>query len=74
MFSAAAILSKMKYNRTSFSASVFRAVENRRPLIRAANTGISCFIDSSGRLSGLVKDKDEAVFVRGYSVREISLE
>jgi apolipoprotein N-acyltransferase len=32
------------------SMSVVRAVENRRPLIRAANTGISAIIDSRGRI------------------------
>jgi apolipoprotein N-acyltransferase len=26
-----------------------RAIENRRPVIRAASTGISCFIDSKGQ-------------------------
>jgi apolipoprotein N-acyltransferase len=33
-----------------FSMAVFRAVENRKPVLRAANTGISGFIDSNGKI------------------------
>ena len=33
-----------------FAMGVFRAVENGRPLIRAANTGISGAVDASGRV------------------------
>ena len=33
------------------SMVVFRAVENRLPIVRAANTGISAVIDSAGQLS-----------------------
>jgi apolipoprotein N-acyltransferase len=30
--------------------AVFRTVENRVPLIRSTNTGVSCFIDANGRI------------------------
>ncbi|MEK6529176.1 MAG: nitrilase-related carbon-nitrogen hydrolase, partial [Nitrospirota bacterium] len=33
-----------------FSMAVFRAVENRAPVVRAASTGISGFIDAKGRI------------------------
>ena len=42
------------------SMAVFRAVENRRPLIRAANTGFSALINSKGKIierSGLFKEQ-----------------
>ena len=45
-------------------ANVFRAVENRRPLLRSTNTGISAWIDSLGKIrfeTGLNK-QESSVF------------
>jgi apolipoprotein N-acyltransferase len=56
------------YGRTSapyqhFALAAFRAVENRRPLVRAANTGISGFVDASGRPYGTTRIFEDALTV-----------
>ena len=56
------------FDRTSaayqhFSMAVFRAVENRRTLARAANTGISGFIAPSGRILSTTGLFEEAALV-----------
>lgn len=43
------------------SMAVFRSVENRVPLVRAANTGISAIIDSKGHFQGMTGLFQEAV-------------
>lgn len=54
-------------------SSVFRAVENRTNVVRAANTGVSCFIDQTGRITGEVESGGRAIFVEGYKIGEITL-
>ena len=54
--------------------AVFRAVENRRPLVRCANTGVTCSIDRHGRVdrtgrSGIWIEP----FTRGFVAREIAV-
>lgn len=49
-----------------FSKAVFRAIENRKPLIRVANSGISGFIDSKGRVISKTK-----LFERVYLVEAV---
>jgi apolipoprotein N-acyltransferase len=46
-----------------FSMTVFRAVENRRALVRSANTGISGFIDPAGRVLASTPLLQEAALV-----------
>jgi apolipoprotein N-acyltransferase len=47
-----------------FSMTVLRAVENRRSLARAANTGISGFVDPAGRILASTALLEEAAVVR----------
>jgi apolipoprotein N-acyltransferase len=53
--------------------TVFRSVENRLPIARATNTGISCFIDQFGRVTGWVENQGKKIFVKGISTQEITL-
>ena len=53
--------------------NVFRAVENRVAIARAANTGISGFIDPSGKILGTVKDGNRDIFVKGYLTMDIPI-
>lgn len=48
--------------------AVFRAVENRRPLVRAANTGISGFIRTTGKITG-----KSDIFKRDLLTAEVAL-
>jgi apolipoprotein N-acyltransferase len=56
------------------SMSVFRAVENRFFIVRCANTGISCIIDSQGRIVSRLQNNDgQDLFVRGILTGSVIL-
>lgn len=45
--------------------AVFRCIETRRPMARAANTGVTCFIDRFGRITQQVRDDTGNQFTEG---------
>ena len=54
-----------------FSMTVFRAVENRRALVRSANTGISGFIDPAGRVLASTSLLQDAALVQSVPFMKI---
>ncbi len=54
-------------------ASVFRAIENRVPVIRSTNTGLSCFISAEGRVTSSVKKDGQEIMVSGQQTQNIVL-
>lgn len=53
-------------SRQHLAQSVFRAVENRVPLLRAANTGASAWIDSKGRIRKMLSNEDGELRSAGF--------
>jgi apolipoprotein N-acyltransferase len=51
-----------------FSMAIFRAVENRRSIIRSANTGISGFIDPLGRVVASTQLFTDAIMTRSVPI------
>ncbi len=49
-----------------FNMAVFRAVENRKPVIRVANTGISGFISSNGEVMAKTELFEQKVLTRDF--------
>lgn len=52
-------------------ASVFRAVENRRSVIRAANNGLSCYISPKGTIEEKISADNGNIHKAGFRIFEI---
>jgi len=53
--------------------AIFRCVETRRPMIRAANTGVTCFINQFGRVTQMLRDETGSTFTEGVLAGEIKV-
>ncbi|MEY2490138.1 MAG: apolipoprotein N-acyltransferase [Verrucomicrobiota bacterium] len=53
--------------------AVFRCVETRLPMVRAANTGVTCFVNEFGRITQMLMDEHGSQFTEGVLTGEISI-
>jgi apolipoprotein N-acyltransferase len=60
-------------SRQHLANAVFRCVENRRPMVRAANTGITCFVNESGRVTEMLRNDQGSVFEEGTLIGDVSI-
>ena len=52
-------------SRQHLANAIFRCVENRRPMVRAANTGVTCFVNEFGRVTQVLQDDTGNTFTEG---------
>ncbi|HEX3890425.1 MAG TPA: apolipoprotein N-acyltransferase [Verrucomicrobiae bacterium] len=55
------------------AAGIFRAVENGVPLVRCCNNGVTCWIDSNGRVREVFKDDSGGIYGAGAMTIELPL-
>ena len=53
--------------------AVFRCVETRLPMVRAANTGVTCFVNEFGRITQRLVDDTGSQFTEGVLISEVAI-
>ena len=53
--------------------AIFRCVETRRPMVRAANTGVTCFVSEFGRVTQKLQDDTGSTFTEGVLTGDIKI-
>jgi apolipoprotein N-acyltransferase len=53
--------------------AIFRCVETRRPMVRAANTGVTCFVNEFGRLTQILRNDTGSTFTDGVLTGEVNV-
>jgi apolipoprotein N-acyltransferase len=60
-------------SRQHLANAIFRCVETRRPMARAANTGVTCFVNEFGRVTQMLQDETGSTFTEGVLTGEIKV-
>jgi apolipoprotein N-acyltransferase len=60
-------------SRQHVANAIFRCVETRRPMIRAANTGVTCFVNELGRVTQILRDDTGNTFAEGVLMGEVNV-
>ena len=53
--------------------AIFRCIETRRPMLRAANTGVTCFINQFGRVTQELRNETGSTFTEGVLSGDIKV-
>lgn len=48
--------------------AIFRAIENGVPLVRCTNNGLTCWVDSQGRLHDVFADASQSIYGEGFEI------
>jgi apolipoprotein N-acyltransferase len=60
-------------SRQHLGNAVFRCVETRLPMVRAANTGVTCFINEFGNITQILLDENGTPFTEGTLTGEVAI-
>jgi apolipoprotein N-acyltransferase len=52
-------------SRQHLQNAIFRCIETRLPMVRAANTGVTCFVNEVGRVTQILQDENGNTFAEG---------
>ena len=60
-------------SRQHLANAVFRCVETRLPMVRAANTGVTCFINEFGNITEMLVDENRSPFTQGTLTGQVGI-
>jgi apolipoprotein N-acyltransferase len=60
-------------SRQHVASAVFRCIETRLPMVRAANTGVTCFINEFGSITQMLVDEDGSPFTEGTLTGQVAI-